>query len=233
MPNLEELSRGLSDFFSERTLVAMLAAGLLILLIGYFWLARRAVATSKWWRIGYLPPLALLYLLSFSKRVITPLITMAFGALLLASPFLITHYVVPLMPRHSWERVVDGERHLTLTGISGFDYSRLDKTPDVRVLQMANPDVTDETLAHLKGLTQLRELDLNDAKITDAGLIVIAELPNLEKLRIARTGITDQGFNERLANLEKLASIDATGTEIKSSSLRKWKNAKEGRAYLK
>ena len=49
---------------------------------------------------------------------------------------------VDLGPR---DKVVAGKRHVTLTGWDRDDYSVLRLMPDVSVLQMANPDVTDQS----------------------------------------------------------------------------------------
>ncbi len=68
--------------------------------------------------------------------------------LVAATPALYTLFV-PLdlgAPRE----VVDGQRHLTLTGWDRKDYSILKLKPDVVVLQMANPDVTDQSLESLQ-----------------------------------------------------------------------------------
>lgn len=228
-----EFSRLLSDYFTERTWVTILLAGLLLVVIAYYWLAIRAVQSSKWWRIGYLPPLALLYLLSFSRRVVAPLLLMVVGAVVVVTPFVATRYIVPLLPRHPWERNVDGELHVTLTGLSDFDYASLQNRPEIAVLQMANPDVTDQTLEYLRDLPRLKELDLNETQITDDGLAVLKSLPSLQSLRMKKTNITDDGFTRHLADIDRLVEIDVRETEVKSATLRRWKNAREGRKYLK
>ncbi len=52
---------------------------------------------------------------------------------------------------------------------------------------------TDGDLAHLKGLTALRELALDGSKITDAGLAHLKGLTGLRKVTLTRTNITDAG----------------------------------------
>jgi hypothetical protein len=228
-----ELSKFLSEHFTERTWIAILLGGVAVIVVAYYWLAVRAVAASKWWRIGYLPPFAFLYLLSFSRRVVAPLLLLVVGAAVAAAPFVVTRYVQPLLPRHAWEKNVDGELHVTLTGLTNFDYGGLQGRTEISVLQMANPDVTDQTLENLRGHPLLRELDINNSQVTDAGLAVLPSLPMLKTLRIAKTKVTDDGFTQNLAGLESLMELDARETEIKSPTLRKWKNAKDGRNYLK
>src|SRR5262249_33517661 len=126
-------------------------------------------------------------------------------------------------------RTVDGEQHLTLTGWNGSDYSLIRDQPDVVVLQMANPNVTDETLQNLKGLQQLRERHLDHPAISDEGLAVLATLPRLADLRLHGTAVTDHGFRKYVMGLDTLMNVDVTGTKIKRETLRQWRKAKEGR----
>src|SRR5437899_2914318 len=66
------------------------------------------------------------------------------------------------------DKLVDGERHLTLTGWDRTDYADfLGRKPDAVVLQMANADVTDDTLALLADMTRLRRLDVSHSQVTD------------------------------------------------------------------
>ena len=118
---------------------------------------------------------------------------------------------IDLGPR---ERIVDGERHITLTGWDRKDYTLLGSKHDVVVLQMANPDVTDQTLELLKGMTALKELDLNNTQVTDAGLKILKDLPALKALRLKNTKITDQGFQDALAEKDSLMQLDLTGTQV-------------------
>lgn len=220
---------------TEKLWIYILLGGLALAIVGYLWLLRRAVAASKWWRVGWLPPLAALYGLFRPRSAKGPLFVFLLGCCLVATPYLFTQVIEPAFPswfRHPWETDVDGERHLTLTGLPGFDYAQVAKRTDVVVLQMANADVTDATLEHLRGLGELRELDLKDTAITDDGLKVLASLPKLKTLRLRGTKITDAGF-AHVAAIETLREIDAQETEIKSATLRAWKKGHEDRKFLK
>ena len=53
---------------------------------------------------------------------------------------------------------------------------------------------TDEHLPLLKGLTHLKRLNLETAKITDAALENLAGLTELESLSLYQTGVTDAGL---------------------------------------
>ena len=56
--------------------------------------------------------------------------------------------------------------------------------------------ITDEGLVHLKGLTNLAELGLNETQVTDAGLRQLKGLTKLEILEVDGTQITDAGIAE-------------------------------------
>jgi hypothetical protein len=158
---------------------------------------------------------------------------LGFAGLVIAAPYAAGYYERNFVPLAPYEQRVDGERRVTLTGLSNFDYAAYAWRPDLAVVQMANADVTDATLEHLGKLTRLRTLDVSDSKITDAGLAKIAALPGLVELRLARTAITDAGFQEHLAKKESLLKLDLTGTEIKGKTKRDWKAVKpDTREYV-
>jgi len=100
------------------------------------------------------------------------------------------------------------------------------------MLQMANPEVTDATLEHLRGMKQLKNLDISNSKITDDGLKIIGELPALEELRLTRTAITDQGFRDHLLGKETLMKLDLAGTKVSRATVEEWRKAKPGRRAL-
>ena len=137
---------------------------------------------------------------------------------------------IDLGPR---ETVVDGQRHITLTGWDRKDYALLGSKHDVAVLQMANPDVTDQTLEHLKGMNRLEELDLNNTQVTDSGLKILRDLPALASLRLKNTKVTDQGFQESLAGKATLMQLDLRGTQVSRDAVQAWRKAKEGRRAMR
>jgi hypothetical protein len=98
---------------------------------------------------------------------------------------------------------------------------------------MANPDVTDETLAYLEGMTKLYSLDLNDTQVSDAGLKHLKELPALKELRIKGTRVTEAGFKEHLGGLEHLQLIDVRKQGFSADYLKTWISAREGRKALR
>ncbi|MFO0843377.1 MAG: hypothetical protein U0797_13420 [Gemmataceae bacterium] len=217
----------------------ILAVGLVLALLAWLWLLVRAFRTHKGWGWGLLvfPPTVLPFVLFRTRPARGPL-----GLMLVAAVVVATAMVYPQIQQRfatfgERERVVQkGENpglHITLTGWDKDDYSLLAKRPDAVVVQMANPDVTDETLHFLEGMTILKELDLNDTSITDEGLATLARLPAIEWLRLANTGITDEGFRKHLLGKESLLRLDMTGTkQVTSKTLRQWKAAREGRKVV-
>jgi len=152
---------------------------------------------------------------------------------LTALPIAVNSLMIRFVGLGPHDKIVSGERHLTLTGWDRKDYSAIASSNDAIVLQMANPDVSDETLQYLTGMTQLRELDLNNSQVSDAGLKILAQLPALRDLRLARTKVTDEGFREHLQGKASLMNLELTGTTVASKTLREWKSAVPERKYLK
>lgn len=170
--------------------------------------------------------LPLLFLILHRRRVILPLLVFMLGIGTFFVPYGVAYYYrhyVPLGPR---DKMVDGERHLTLTGWDMDDYSLLWSRQDTVVLQMANEDVTDATLTYLWPMEDLRELDLNDTAVTDDGLKLLAGLPKLEILRLRDTAITDEGFRTHLLPLERLKFLDLRRTKVSSASKDEWRKRK-------
>jgi hypothetical protein len=218
----------------EKLSFILTIAGFALAAAAYVWLLWRTFRTSEGWGmvLFFLPVLVPVYVLVYLRRSWAPALLLLLGAGLVASPYGIRFYQQHFLELGERQAVVDGEMHVTLTGWNKQDYSILEKIPTAVVLQMANPDVTDETLSYLKDMTNLRELDLNDTRVTDAGLKRLGELPRLQQLRLRNTKITDEGFRASLVPLESLRNVDVTGTQVNSKTLRAWKNARPGREYL-
>jgi hypothetical protein len=219
---------------SEKLGFILTIVGFTVAAAGYVWLLSRTFQASEPWgtAIFFVPPLALVYLLVSFRRTWGPACVLLLGAGVVAIPYGIKYYQQQFVDLGERQKVVDGELHVTLTGWNKDDYSILERLPDTVVLQMANPDVTDNTLKYVNGMTRLRELDLNDSQVTDAGLGQLRRLANLQQLRLRKTKITDAGFRSTLAPMESLLKVEVTGTGVKGKTLREWKKAKPGRVYL-
>lgn len=208
----------------ERYAAYILALGALLGLLGYAWLFFRAWQVRPLWGVSLLcPPLALLFIAKHFRKAQGPVIVLVLAGVALAAPYGLSYYERHFVPLKPYEQMVDGELRITLTGLSDFDYATLQRKPTVVVLQMANPDVTDATLEQLKGLTQLRRLDLSDTRITDEGLARLADLPALRELYLGRTQITDDGFRRHLLPLQTVKKLDLTGTAVTGKTKREWK----------
>lgn len=207
-------------------------AGLALLGVGFLALLVVAFRTRWWWGLLLLvfPPAAVVFFARRPGPSLAPSLLMFVGLLMAAGPPVVNRLrPIDLGPL---ERTVDGELHLTLTGWDRDDYTVLEQKRGAVVLQMANPDVGDTTLAYLTGMERLRELDLNGTRVTDAGLKSLEGLPRLEILRLRDTNVTDAGFRESLGRMAALRQIDLRGTRVSRELAREWVDAKPGRRVL-
>lgn len=211
-----------------------LVAGLLLAAVGWLWLLVRVFAAGFWWGLGVflLPPLVIGFVGARFQRARVPLAVLLLGCLVFATPLAVNAYVLRHLDLGPYVRVVEGERHVTLTGWDRDDYSVLLHLPDTVVLQIANADVTDATLDYVVPLKHLEELDLSDSAITDAGLARLVALPKLLKLRLKGTAITNDGLASFLEAKPELIALDVRETAAKPSLLRAWKKERDGRQVL-
>ena len=228
------LGRGSTVLDAETRLFYIAAAGLGLAVVGLLWLIVAAFRVRWYWGLAVLlfPPLGLAFgfRLHVRKEAAWPLAILAIGLAVGSAPILYNKFTpIELGP---YEKTVGNELHLTLTGWDRKDYSILAAKPEAVVLQMANRDVTDQTLINLKGMTRLRELDLSNTQVDDDGLKELEALPGLETLRLKGTRITDEGFRKWLAPREALIQLDLQGTGVTKESGKAWKDARPGRRLL-
>lgn len=197
---------------SEQIGVVLIFAGLALVVAGLISAAIRGVPVL----LGRAP----------AKQLRRSLALVAGGLIVGAAPFAWQEAYLAIVGLGPRERVVEGSPAVVLTGWDRDDYSFLAERPEIEILEMANPDVSDATLDLLTALPRLKELTLNDAQITDEGLAKLAALPALEILRIARTPITPDGVKAFLdAAPPQFLQLDVSGCGIPTSTLRAWKNA--------
>jgi len=223
---------------SEVVGVMLLLVGLILVLWALGWL------TVLSWRargllfallvIFFTPVAQIAYGLIHFRTARRPIVLLLAGMCVGAVPFAYSHGFELIFGLGERERIIDGERHLVLTGWDRPDYSILQIRSDTVVLELANANVTDATLELLLPFKRLKELTLNDSAVTDAGLNTLRQLPALQRLRLARTKITAEGLKDFLAAAPKeLIEIDVSGNSIPTSILRKWKNLdSEHRRYV-
>jgi hypothetical protein len=210
----------------------MQSGGLALAALAWIWLLLRAFRQHRRWGLGslVLPPVGLIFAGRYPRRGTAPIVLFVLSLLIAVTPALYTLYVpLDLGER---EKLVDGQRHLTLTGWDRKNYSILKLRPDVVVLQMANADVTDESLKPLQQMKALQELDLSGTQVSDAGLELLKDLPALSRLRLARTKITNKGFQDALFAKDSLMSLDLSGTQVSHETVQEWRNIKPGRRAM-
>jgi hypothetical protein len=213
----------------EIYLAYVIVAGIVLILAGIIGLIIAAFRTHAGWGFGTLFVVGAPFFVAFRwARARLPVFIILFGAFVVATPYAINYVAQRFIDLGERDKIVDGERHLTVTGWDKTDYSVLLARPDTVVLQMANSDVTDATLDFLKPMSKLRELDLNDTKVTDAGLAKIKDKP-LVTLRLRNVAVTESGFREHLLGLDSLLELDLRGTAVEPATFREWKSAKAGR----
>ena len=90
-------------------------------------------------------------------------------------------------------------------------------------LRLQGTNATDATLASLKDVASLIELNLATTKITDAGLVHLAGLTNLESLNLSQTAVTDAGL-KHLKGLKKLESLNLYSSKVTDAGLAQLKS---------
>lgn len=83
----------------------------------------------------------------------------------------------------------------------------------VHDIDLNNVDFADEDLEKLRGLGNVRNLQMVRTKVTDAGLKIIATFPTLQSLFLANTAVTDDGL-QALAGHPKLSGVNANLTKV-------------------
>jgi Leucine-rich repeat (LRR) protein/tRNA A-37 threonylcarbamoyl transferase component Bud32 len=93
---------------------------------------------------------------------------------------------------------------LRLKDAADADLAHLRGASALKTLDLEGTAITDAGLAHLKGLTALESLQLAHAAITDVGLVYLKGLTALERLDLRGTAITDA----RLVHLKGLTALE-------------------------
>lgn len=220
----------------EKYGITLVLGGLVLLIVSYVWILLRARHKQVRGRILFMgfPPAAPIYAAFHPRSFAGPLALFLVGLTLAGSPYLINAVAPYFISLGERARQVDGEYHLTLTGWERQDYAgALRAYANASVVQMANADVNDATLAPLANMPNLRELDLSHSGVTDAGLQTVAQLKKLEILRLSHTGVTDAGLNQYVVPLETLKQLDVRSTAVSAEALAAWRAARPGRRGLR
>lgn len=97
---------------------------------------------------------------------------------------------------------------------------------------LADGKIEDASLAPLKSLPKLAQLNVRGKEITDAGLANIKDSKGLVRLHLEKTKITDAGL-ENLKGLENLEYLNLYGTAVTDAGLKHLEGLKKlKRLYL-
>jgi len=95
----------------------------------------------------------------------------------------------------------------------------LESQRGIRTLQLGGPTVTEEGMASIARLTDLRELFIWwGSGVTDAGIARIGRLPRLQHVDISLSALTDEGVGH-LADLPALEELSLKGKRFTDASL--------------
>lgn len=114
---------------------------------------------------------------------------------------------------------------ITLEGttVSAAGLAHLRDMPKLRGLTLGGRDISD---AHLKRVAELAltGLTLNECRITDQGIAELKQLKNLRTLRLRTVPITDVGLEE-IGKWEQLTYLDLVQVQVTGEGLRKVREA--------
>ena len=83
---------------------------------------------------------------------------------------------------------------------------------------LAFGDVSDEQLAAIEALPEIRELDLTGTQVHDDGLAVLPKLQKLQALKLKGTRISNDGMHT-IAQIPTLVLLDASNTDVSDEGL--------------
>lgn len=103
------------------------------------------------------------------------------------------------------------------TRVTGAGLKSLREMKSLNELDLADTQVGDEGLVHLRGL-RLRWLRLAGTEVTDDGLDYLKELPGLEWLSLSGTKVTDAGLL-KLAAFPRLRTLHIKGERVTTQGI--------------
>ncbi|HZY83414.1 MAG TPA: hypothetical protein VFE78_01175 [Gemmataceae bacterium] len=116
-------------------------------------------------------------------------------------------------------------RHLSVWGfgepydIDGSCLEHLKSLTGLEVLELNQASVTDPSLAHLRGMTGLKRLALRATPLSGAGFEALKGLTGLEELGLSGSAFSDAGL-AHLAPLTNLRRLDLDRTRVTDAGLR-------------
>jgi hypothetical protein len=99
--------------------------------------------------------------------------------------------------------------------------------PQLKTLVLWGPRITNAAMTHVAGLTELTDLELdNCSTVSDAGLAQLKGLVNLRSINLRRSSLTDEGLTS-LAALPKLEQLHLLFTNVSDDGLLKLKDMRQ------
>lgn len=98
------------------------------------------------------------------------------------------------------------------------EFSLADAIRNVDTIDLVGIDVTDEDVAALLPLREVRVLCIGHSAVTDRSLVSIGKFTELQSLGIQYTGISDAGLSQ-LSALRHLIVLDLSGTQVSDDCL--------------
>jgi hypothetical protein len=106
-----------------------------------------------------------------------------------------------------------------LANVSDSGLRHIEALHDLNALSLfGNADVTDQGMTRLRGLVNLRSLDLGATSVSDRGLAHLERLRNLESLGLALTDITDRAL-DHVSQLPNLKTLSLAYTQVSDHGL--------------
>jgi hypothetical protein len=102
--------------------------------------------------------------------------------------------------------------------LSEAGFAHLDRLPDLEIVGLHGPDVTDQALAHLSRARKLRTLILYGSRVTAVGLAALGPKPELSTLKLGGTRFGDADLAV-LALFPSLETLDLRDTAVTDSGL--------------
>ena len=96
-----------------------------------------------------------------------------------------------------------------------------DSNGDIWYISLYGPQVTDDALRYLKGLSRLTSVDLIHSRVTNDGLVEIAKLPRLVSINLKHTAVGDAGLTHLTKLKKNLRGLNLTGTKVTDAGLAK------------
>jgi len=134
-------------------------------------------------------------------------------------------FVGEALPKPAWLQALMGKARVfqvrlndTATRITDAELQHVKELTSLNHLFLENTFVTDAGLKHIEGMTELEVLLLDNTPITDAGLKHIHDLPRLRFLSLDNTKITGVGLRH-MKGLLNLQDLSLDGTKVTDAAL--------------